>query len=235
MSFLTIINNVEKRLGLEVVTNPTANASPTVKKLVAFANLEGKDLALRYPWSILQKIETHSASAAEDQGLLTTIAADISIKHIRHMTVWNQTTDRRIYGPLTPQEWSDLKGSGIQYTDDHFRIYGGKLYITPAPAASDSIVFEYVSKNWCQSSGGTGQAAWAADTDTGILDEDLMELGVTWRWLRGEGMDYGEEFNDYERRVMDLAGADGSKPTTNMAGGVTLRGVVVSNSITRGF
>lgn len=235
MSLLTIINNIQKRLGLEVISNPSANASPTVKKLVAFANLEGKELALRHTWSVLQKIETHAALAAEDQGTLASIAADISIHHIRHMTMWNRTTTRRIEGPLSPREWEDLKGSGIAYAWDHFRIYGGKLYITPAPAENDVIAFEYISKNWCQSSGGTAQSAWAADTDTGILDEDLMELGITWRFLRGEGFDYAEEFNDYERRVMQATSMDGSKPTLTMDSGKPYRGVLVANVVTRSF
>lgn len=235
MSLLTIINNIQNRLGLEVISNPTSNTNPTVKKLIACANLEGKDLALRYPWQMLQKIETHSALAAEDQGTLASIAADISTFHIRYMTMWNQTTNRRVHGPLSPQDWSDLKGSEIAYPDSCFRIYGGKLYITPAPTLSDSIAFEYISKNWCQSSGGTGQSAWAADTDTGILDEDLMELGTTWRFLQAEGLEYGEEYADYERRVLMLASTNASKPLLNMAGGLPTRGVIVANSITRSF
>lgn len=235
MSFLTLINNVQKRAGLEVTTNPTANANPTVKQLVALANVEGQDLALRHPWSVLQKIEVQAALAAEDQGLLTTIASDISVKHIRHMTLWNRTTTRPITGPLSPSEWADLKGLGITYPADHFRIYGGRLYITPAPALNDSLAFDYISKNWCQSSGGTGQAAWAADTDTGILDEDLMTLGVYWRFRADMGFDYAEAYADYERRVMDLINADGSKPTLSMDGGSPKRGILVGNYLTRSF
>lgn len=235
MSFLTLINNVQKRAGLEVTTNPTANANPTVKQLVALANVEGQDLALRHPWSVLQKREAHEALAAESQGTLVSIAADISTKHIRHMTLWNETTTRPITGPLSPAEWSDLKGLGIDYPADHFRIYGGILYITPAPTAGDNIAFEYISKNWCQSSGGTGQAAWAADTDTGVLDEDLMTLGVYWRFRADMGLDYAEAYADYERRVMDLINADGSKPTLSMDGGYPKRGILVGNYITRSF
>lgn len=235
MSFLTLINNVQKRAGLEVTTNPSANANPTVKQLVALANIEGQDLALRHPWSVLQKRESHSALAAEDQGTLASIAADMSLKFIRHTTMWNETTNRIITGPLSPQDWSDLKGLGIDYPADHFRIFGDKLYITPAPTLADTIAFEYISKNWCQSSGGTGQSSWAADTDTGILDEDVMALGVYWRWRADMGFDYAEAYADYERRVMDLINADGSRPVLNMEGGVPKRGILVGNYLSRSF
>jgi hypothetical protein len=235
MTLLTLINSVQRVEALEVSSNIITNTNPTVQQLRGLADMEGRELALRYTWSVLQKIETHSALAAEDQGTLVSIAADISLTHIRHMTMWNQTTTRRVEGPLSPREWSDLKGSGIAYAWDHFRIYNGKLYITPAPTLADSIAFEYISKNWCQSSGGTAQAAWAADTDTGILDEDIMALGVRWRWRRSIGLDYSEEFNDYERRVMQVTSGDGAKPTLTMDSGMPYRGVLVANSVTRSF
>ncbi len=235
MTLLTLINTVQRVEGLEVTSNVVANTNPTVQQLFGIANLEGKDLALRYPWQSLQKVETHSALAAEDQGTLSSIASDMSMKHIRFATMWNQTTDELIQGPLSAQEWQELKGTGITDPTDSWRIYGNKLYITPAPTLADSIVFEYISINWCQSSGGTAQSAWAADTDTGILDEDMMALGVRWRWRRANGFDYAEEFAEYERRVNELMNANGGKPTLAMDGGGSLKGVLVGSYITRSF
>jgi hypothetical protein len=58
---------------------------------------------------------------------------------------------------------------------------------------------------------------WAADTDTSILDEDLIELGVIWRVLRRLGMAYDEEKEEYERRL-DLAIArDGGTAVLDLA------------------
>jgi hypothetical protein len=48
-------------------------------------------------------------------------------------------------------------------------------------------VFEYQSTYFCQSSAGADQSAWAADTDVGVLDENLMELGVIWRFKKKNG------------------------------------------------
>lgn len=234
MSFLTLINNVQRRAALEVVSNPTANANPTVKQLVALAQVEGRELALRHPWSVLQKREAHAGVAAEDQGVLTTLVADISLHFIRTMTMWNETTDQRIVGPVSPQGWSELKGRGISNPYPHFRIYGGHLYITPAPALNDAIAWEYISTNWCQSSGGTGQAAWAADTDTGVLDENVMELGLYWRFLADQGLDYAEAFNTYEARVDAMMNADGSRDALYMTSRPAPRGIV-GNTITRSF
>jgi hypothetical protein len=87
--------------------------------------------------------------------------------------------------------------------------------VTPVPTAGDSYAFEYVSKNWCQSVASVEQSAWTADSDTGILEEELMTLGVVWRFKAGQGFDYAEEFRNYELMVTQAAARDGGKRTLN--------------------
>lgn len=231
-----MINRVQRRAGLQVSSAVVASTDPTVLKLLELANMEGEDLANEHPWVILQKIETHDALAAEDQGALTTIAADLNPKWgIRTNTMWNRNEDRPVIGPLSPREWQDIEGTGVDPTPYYFRVIGGNLHINPAPALNDVIAFEYISKNWCEDSGGTDQAAWAADDDVGILDEDIMARGVYWRWRAEEGYDYTQAFDDYQKRLQEWKDRDGGKAVLNMEGGVEIRGVLVGNYLTRSF
>jgi len=39
----------------------------------------------------------------------------------------------------------------------------------------------------------------------------LIVLGTIWRWKKLKGFDYAEDFNVYERRIMDAMSKDGSK------------------------
>ena len=87
------------------------------------------------------------------------------------------------------------------------------VVIDPTPTAVEARVFEYRSSHWCQSSGGTGQAAWAADTDTGILDEDLLELDLLWRYLRRRGISYVDERKDAEDAIEQALAQDGGMRT----------------------
>ena len=147
MTLLTIINDVQKRLGIVVSATVMNDSSPAVKQLVAMAQVEGKDLAQRHPWSALQTRKAWTAVATEDQGALSTVASDMSIKHIRYMTAWNSTTKQQINGPLTGSQWAELKGRGMTPTWPAWRIYGSHFYIIPAPTVADAVQFEYVSKN----------------------------------------------------------------------------------------
>ena len=87
-----------------------------------------------------------------------------------------------------------------------------KFELDPTPSSTQTIGFEYVSTQFCQSSGGSGQAVWTADTDTGILDETTMEMGVTWRFKAAHGLDYAEDFRQYQLEVRQAVARNGSAP-----------------------
>ena len=131
---------------------------------------------------------------------------------------FNRTQKRRLNGPLTPQEWQFHKSVVATTIIEAFRVRGSALLITPTPAASVTYAYEYISKNWCESSGGTDQALWAADTDTGILSEELMTLGLIWRWQKAKSLDYAESFRTYENQVAAAMSRDGGKPTLYIGG-----------------
>lgn len=64
---------------------------------------------------------------------------------------------------------------------------------------------------------GLGQSDWVADTDLGILDEDLMELGIIWRLLARSGLAYAEEKDEYEREVDKAVARDGGNAILDLA------------------
>lgn len=132
-------------------------------------------------------------------------------------TFWDRTRYWAMRGPLSPQQWQIYKSSVIGKATIQrryrFREIAGqqRISIDPTPFDNGSnLVFEYVSNGWCQSSGGTRQTQWQADTDTGILDEYLIQLGVIWRMLRRLGLAYSDELAEYERQVDKAMSQDGA-------------------------
>ena len=81
------------------------------------------------------------------------------------------------------------------------------------------MAFQYMSDSFCESTGEVGQNSWQADTDTGLLNESLMILGIRWRWLKTKGLEYAEDFNTYERRVNDAMARDGGAGVLNLGSG----------------
>lgn len=226
-----MVQNACDLLELERPTLVMISSDQTVRTLRALAQREGYDLARRAVWPVLTARTSFSATATESQGAMTTIASDFN--YIIPGTMWNDTQNKRIMDATSAQEWSAVEGYEIDSTWPHYRIYGGTLYIKPAPTASDSIIFEYQSANWCQSSVGTGQSAWAADDDTGILPEKIMEAGLVWRFKQANGLDYAEDFMHYERLIANELGRSGSAPKLDAANDTTREaGVIVPAYIT---
>lgn len=126
-------------------------------------------------------------------------------------TFWDKTYRWQLLGPLEAQE-KDVIKYGISPVGPRrrFWIRNNKMYLNPIPTnITDQIAYDYYSKSWCQSSGGAAQSAWAADTDTYLLDEDSFILGLKYRFLRAKGLDYGQEYDDYTRCANTQMARDG--------------------------
>lgn len=133
-------------------------------------------------------------------------------------TLWDRSRFWEMRGPQSPQEWQLYKSSviGRASIQRRWRIRNiagvQKFSVDPVPFDTGAaLVFEYVSNAWCQSNGTppVPQTSWLADTDTGILDEYLIQLGVKWRFLRRLGMSYSEELDEYEREADKAMAHDG--------------------------
>lgn len=219
MTLLSVVQNSCKRIGIPSPTAAFNSSDQQIIQLVGLAQQEGKELARRYAWQVLTTEKTFSSTAAETQ----TGAIPSDFDRFIDETFFNRTMKREVQGPLTAQQWQFHKSVVATTIVEAFRQRGNSVLITPTPSTGWTYAYEYVSKNWCESSGGTDQAAWAADTDVGILDEELMTLGVVWRWQRAKGLDYAESFNTYERQVAQAIARDGGKPRLNMGSGTALR------------
>lgn len=211
MSLLSLLQNASDRLGIVRPASVINSSDQQTARLLGYAQQEGEELAAGYPWQILSAETTFVSTATETQTNAIPDAFDRFIDD----TFYNRTRKRPVWGPMNSTDWAFAKSVVSTVIIESFRQRGSStdILITPVPVAGDTYAFEYISKNWCQSSGGTGQSSWLSDTDTGILDEKLMTLGVIWRFKAGQGFDYSEEFRTYELMKTQRQARDGGKRT----------------------
>ncbi len=205
MALLSIIQNASDRLGLVRPGSVAASSDQQVLTLLGLAQEEGKTLARRHTWQVLQTEYTFPTVASTASYALPTGFDRILID-----TVFNRTRRRRMVGDLTPAQWQETQASLVTMVNPAFRIRGSLFLISPTPTAVETVAYEYITKNWCQSAGAVGQTAWAADTDTGVLDEELMTLGIVWRFRAAKGLDYSEAMQNYEIEVAKAINRDGA-------------------------
>lgn len=199
MSLLSLMQDVSNELGGFAPTNAVMSSQdPQVKQLLALLNKEGKELARRYEWQALTREAFFQTVGTENQGTVESVAP--GFKYIINDTIYNRTRRWQVYGPLSPQQWEKQKAMFALVPFNQYKIMGGQIKFIPVPSVGDDCYFEYQSKNWVQSGAQTSDR-YLNDSDTSFLDEDLLALGLVWRWRAAKGMPYDEDFNTYERQV----------------------------------
>lgn len=216
MTMLTVVQDFCGRTNIPVPATVYGTTDTQVRQVMKLLEEEGVDLAKRTAWESLTFEASHTTTAAEDQGAMTTIASN-GFNYIKNQTIWDRSRRLPVCGPLDAKQWQMLKALFVNGPYYRFRIRGGKLLVNPTPPASESWYFEYVSKNWILAADGTTyKARFTADTDTMLLEEDLLLQGLRWRWKKEKGLEYAEDFNTYEMQVKDAIGRSGGKVTLHM-------------------
>ena len=195
-------------LGLPQPSQVAGGNTADGPQILALLNREGNELArTEDAWPALRGEQLITLVPGQ-QGY----AFPSDILYYRPSTGWDRSTHWRLAGPLSDREWQAIR-SGIVVASPRlrFRLYGGQLQIDPVPTSADTIAFEYVSTNWCQSAALAPQSSFMADTDIPLLPDDLFVLGLKWRFLAAKGFNYSEEKAAYiEARDRSISRANAS-------------------------
>lgn len=210
MSLLTLCQGVVNEVGAGTApTTIISNTDPLAVQLLALAKKEVRILG-NMSWQALVAEHTITTVSGTDNYALPTDWQ----KYVSD-AFWDATNYFPMRGSIDPSQWNALKRGIVASTiRRRFRVKDGKVYVFPTPTVSgDTLIGEYLSSKPCASSGGTAQTTFTADTDTTLLPEFLVELGVKWRFLRAKGLDYSEEMAEYARRVDQRFAQDTPAPT----------------------
>lgn len=106
----------------------------------------------------------------------------------------------QVRGALSPGDWARQRNTYPDLGRFRFRIFGNPLTLnlTPPPKMAEQMVYEYKTNLKVRRSDGTLGVTYANDDDTSIVPEGLVYKGLKWRLKRAKGLDYTEEFDDYE-------------------------------------
>lgn len=216
MSLLTVVQRFCRRTNITVPSTVYGSSDPQIRQIMSLLEEEGNDLSGRGDWNELTFQAIHVTTAAEDQGDIDTIATN-GYRYIKNNTFWNRALRLPVYGPLNGQDWQAIKAVTVVGPRYHWRMRSGRLLINPVPAEGQTFAFEYVSWNWItDSTGVTYKQYFSSDSDLPLLPEEILTLGLRWRWKKEKGFSYEEEFRTYENHVKDALSRDGGKRLLDM-------------------
>lgn len=213
-SLLTICQNVADEVGFSRPATIVNNTDATAKQLYRLANRCG-NIVSRHPWQTLTADHTFTLATGTQ-----TYALPADFRHIVPDTTWDRSDDREVLNPLSAQQWAFSKGWGlVTGINRRARIKGNLIEFDQTITSADNgktIAFEYISNYWAENSGGTDQASFLADTDTSKLDDELMTIGVIWRFKKAKGLDYADDFAEFTQLFNRLKATDGGATTLSL-------------------
>jgi hypothetical protein len=195
MSLLSIIKTVMDSNGWPMpVASVASSQDQNMRQSFALANLALKATSFRHNWPAL--IREHSFMTVPGQG---EYALPEDFHHMVVPSAVNADQYYSLKGALTPIQWYRYSLNGGINWSEGFRIdaVAGKLIIAPTPGTPQQLVFMYITKNIAKSSEDVPQDAYYTDTDVSLIDEDLIQLALTWRWRQKKGLDYTAEMAEF--------------------------------------
>lgn len=192
MSLLTVCRALALNVGLPVpdvvVTSPRREWAEALQ----MANEVGEEMVRRVDWGVLTATTTLSGDGVTQS---FTLPDDFD----RMAMGVTMRAGANIVRPLTQPEFAGLPAA--TGTPRYFKLDGNVVRLWPVPASTVSVI--YVSRNWLPS-----KAAYTADTDEALLDEEIIAKGLIVRWRRQKGMPFADEEAEYEAALADQAKFD---------------------------
>lgn len=206
MSLLTIIQAAADEVQIIRPATVAGNTSDDARRFLRYANKVGTTLMKSVNWQALRNEQSFTALNQETQTSILPSDFDRFVPE----TFWDRTNQQLLVGPVTSVRWQGLKAEGYDGVSRRFIHRGNAISVIPIPAGGEAYAFEYISNQWCESSGGAGQSAFSADTDVARIDEELITLGVIFEWLVSEGQPWQTAKMMYEERLGLLTRQDQS-------------------------
>lgn len=207
---MTVLSASQSALIRLIGRKPSTIFSSTEKTMVEITDLVtevGIDIMKSHEWSALTKINTITGNGT-DTGF--PLPADYD-----RMCIAQGVSDGAswLWGYSKSPDmdtWIAIQdGYNLGISPGWWMIFGGQIQFQPVPGASSVARFPYVSKNFAVDEDGTSKSAFSADSDTFLLDERLLTLGLIWRWRAQKRMDYSEDMAAYEIALSQAQARDG--------------------------
>jgi hypothetical protein len=112
-------------------------------------------------------------------------------------TAWATNQEYKADFPVTAEGWAYLQSQNtatgfvyrIRLIENQIEIYN--------PQDGAELYAEYISKYAAESEGGVPKERFTADSDVFLLNDDLLIMGVKWRFNKLKGLDWQPDFAEW--------------------------------------
>lgn len=206
---MTVLSAIQSAFARTVGRKPTTVFSSIEPMEVEMADLStdvAVDIMGSHDWRALTKFHTITGDGVQS-------SFDLPSDYDRIVLAQRITdTSNWLWGYTAAQsleEWMTITNSGFAaITPGWWIILDGKMQFSPAPSSGSPAKFAYISRSIGRTEAGSPISAFSTDSDSFVLDERLLTLGLIWRWKSQKGLEYAEDMANYEKALSEAAARD---------------------------
>lgn len=174
-------------------------------ELTELVNDVAQDIARSHDWRVLTK---QFEMTGTGEAVSFALPSDYSRMPIKtSLTVGDGFAN--IYTPINDLDvWASRNTPAGFIAGGNWIMLGGEMHITPAVPLGTKARYFYISSNVARTANGATQKRFTGDDDVFLLDEDLLTLGLIWRYRHQKRLDYTDDQALFEKRFSEIAGKD---------------------------
>lgn len=209
MTVLSVVQEAcAQGLAIEVPSEVYTSTDRSMVEMKSIVNEMARRITDAHDWQNLCKIATITGDGSTEANDLP---SDYK-RMIKDAHVYSSSLETALTHIDSLDTWLELDVQSYDYVINAWTIYGDQMHIKPALASGVTAKYFYVRNTIVTASDASLKTSFTLDDDTFALSEDLLKLGIIWRWKEYKGLDYAESLADYEELKERLIFADkGSK------------------------
>jgi len=218
MQLREMLNQVLMQSGFIERGSFVSSADPDDKQMVAIANRTAIEIMNYWKWPELRN--TGSITLADGQ---TRYQLPADFQALVPDSAWEMDGERVVEWPVPDRRWFMYKFT--DWSDGgtlRVRMYGNEIEVHDANTG-ESFDFEYISKFPITAENSERKERFTADTDSWLLDDQTLILGIQAHWQQAKLMpSYMEHFANYNRKMAESIGRSNASRTI---GGASSTGI----------
>lgn len=211
MAVIDIVKQAVLSLDLEQPSVLFSSTERTWQEMAEVVNTAAQQILDEYDWSRLIR----TATVTGDGSGAFPLPSDYN-RMVRDANLW---TNGLTWNPSQQvsdfNQWLEYQSYQVDTWQSRWAVFGGELNIMPTLPTGEILRFGYISSSIVN---GADATQFTADSDTFVLDDRLLKLGIIWNWKKTKGFDYQPELAEYAEDMSKKRFRDRGAPQTIYSG-----------------
>lgn len=203
MSLRSICNEVLLQSGFPGLNTVMPSNDPQAMQMFSLANAELVFLSQQHKWPHLEREHTFTTAPGVSEYPLPAdfrvLQSDTMFDAGQYYSVRGSVPDN-IFMAMKYGNYGDLARSRFRVRYDP-RSGTDVIALLGTPSNARNLVCLYQTNIYAKSASGSTQSKYERDDDVSLIPEELVKLGLAYRFRRAKGLDYSVELVEYNTAV----------------------------------